>query len=181
MKRIYKVALCLLCLSLGNIAYGLECPKDSFFRPIDVFLDINYIGSITLYCKSYRDSCKSLRNDFDDIVMFTIQGKNDSMFYVTAFSGLTDSVIGNGWIYKASHLGIFSSAYNDNMPLQLFESPSENSKVVLTEPKYNPDVYEIIDANRQHWLKVRTHVGNRTFEGWMPPSKQCANPYTTCS
>ena len=147
-----------------------------------VFLDIRFDGQIIVYCEPNGDTCSSLHNDLqeDDFVMFTINGMNDSMYHVTAFSSLTDSIYATGWIKKNSPLGVFSSAYSNDNPLQLYEYPSKNSNVIITEPTYNPNVYEVIDANDK-WLKVKTHIGNEIFEGWMPPSSQCANPYTTCS
>lgn len=183
---IKSLQLLLFVLFLQGFAGIVHCANSQYSRmpnePVVVFLDIRFDGEIIVYCEPDGDTCTSLHNDLQeqDFVMFTINGMNDSMYYVTAFSSLTDSIYVTGWIKKNSHLGVFSSAYSKGKPLRLYESPSKGSNAIITEPTYNPNVYEVIDANGK-WLKVKTHIGNDSFEGWMPPSSQCANPYTTCS
>ena len=147
--------------------------KDAFdLKDIDaeVYSDV-FIPNV-IFQKAYRKNPETME--------FTIKDVNDSMFNVIAFSSLTDSVITSGWIYKNNHLGIFSSAYNKEQHMQLFEHPSTNSEIVIEESSYNSDVYEVIDADGE-WLKVRIRIRDSIFEGWMPPFFQCSNPYTTCS
>ena len=168
-------------------AFGFNVKSIAFYHEQEqpsatIFLNIFFEGGIVVYNNLEKDSCVILHNDIvnEDFIMFTIKDVNDSMFNVIAFSSLTDSVITSGWIYKNNHLGIFSSAYNKEQHMQLFEHPSTNSEIVLEESSYNSDVYEVIDADGE-WLKVRICIRESIFEGWMPPSFQCSNPYTTCS
>lgn len=183
MKKIFF----LFFLGIYFIVFGFNVKSIVIFREQEhhsptIFLNIFFEGGIVVYNKPEKESCIILHNDIvnEDFIMFTIKDVNDSMFNVIAFSSLTDSVITSGWIYKNNHLGIFSSAYNKEQHMQLFEHPSTNSEIVIEESTYNSDVYEVIDADGE-WLKVRIRIRDSIFEGWMPPFFQCSNPYTTCS
>lgn len=58
--------------------------------------------------------------------------------------------------------------------------PYTRENIVITENKYNPKMYEVIDFEG-NWLKIKTKVGDKICQGWMPPEMQCSNIYSTCN
>ncbi len=146
---------------------------------VSVFLDCEFDGEVQMFDRSHH-MIKTIKNDFENenIVMFDLQAKNDSMFYVIAYWALDKSLIAEGWIYKNNHLGIFSSAYNRDFIL--YEAPYDREKIVAIDKEYNPEMYEISDFEG-NWLKIRAKIENILYNGWIPPEMQCSNVYSTCN
>ena len=46
--------------------------------------------------------------------------------------------------------------------------------------EYNPEMYEVVDFEGK-WLKVKTKINGKNYEGWLSPEMQCSNVYSTCS
>lgn len=150
------------------------------FENANVFLDIDYYEEIDVYNHPQGEVIYKIKNDSirEDYILFGLIDKSDNMFFVTAYSSLSNSILAKGWIKKNSHLGIFSSMYQGNM--FLYEKPDENSIVKNVIEHYSPDMYEVLDF-RGKWLKITAKGKGKSIEGWMPPEEQCCNVYSTCN
>ena len=147
-----------------------------------VLLDVDFMGEIYVYDKPDGKIIKTLKNNIEEtnFVMLDLLQKNDSMFYVIAYNSLEEDTITRGWIMKSHHLGIYSRMYTPEIdPLILYENPNDSLQIVVKDTVYNPEVYEVIDFEGK-WLKVKTKINGKNYEGWLSPEMQCANPYTNC-
>jgi SH3-like domain-containing protein len=81
---------------------------------------------------------------------------------------------GSGWVH-ASVLGLSVGSGGESGP-KLYAQPTTRSAVVQ---KLTPDgnILDLVDC-RGDWVKVRV---DKKKTGWMAPSAQCANPFTTCA
>ena len=148
-----------------------------------VFLDIDFTGEIYVYDKPDGKIIKTLKNNIEEtnFVMLDLLQKNDSMFYVIAYNSLEEDTITRGWIMKSHYLGIYSRMYTPEIdPLILYETPNDSLQIVVKDTVYNPEVYEVIDFEGK-WLKVKTKINGKNYEGWLSPEMQCSNVYSTCS
>lgn len=146
-----------------------------------VFLSIDFSGEVQVFDKPNGNIVKTLKNDIgeENFVLFDLLEKNDSMFYVVAYFSLDREFIIRGWIYnKNNNLGIYSSTYNK--PFILYKTPYNRKEVIATEKEYNPNMYEVIDFDDK-WLRIRTKINGKIYEGWIPPEEQCCNVYSTCN
>jgi hypothetical protein len=148
---------------------------------LTVFLNIEFAGKVEVFDIPNGKTTKYVQNDIEeeDFVMFDLLQKQDSMYYVIAYSGLTNNVLAKGWISKNTNLGVYSAAYGD-LHCSLYKMPFNRKQIIITEKVYNSNMYEVLDFDGK-WLKVRTKINNEFYVGWLPPEMQCANPYTTCS
>ncbi len=147
---------------------------------VTVFLDSDFAGEVRVFDEANSRKGKTVRNDIEreNIVMFDLLAKNDSLFYVIAYWALDNDIIAKGWIHKESHLGIFSAAYDQNFVL--YKEPNTRSEVVLVDEEYNPEMYEVTDFEGK-WLKINAKIRGQVYSGWMPPELQCSNVYSTCN
>ena len=51
---------------------------------------------------------------------------------------------------------------------------------MFSDKEYLFDNIEVLDFEN-NWLKIKFNYKGRSYNGWLPPEMQCANPYTTCS
>lgn len=176
MKKILFIGIALLCFNNGIYSqeeYN-ECCN------VNIFLDIEYSGSIPIYEGSNRNIIAFIKHDIENenFIQFKILKRNKTMFYVHVYKSLDENQIFlKGWISKGMHLGIYSRAYDKN--LILYEDPIEKSKIVYQEG-YKADMYDVIDCHNG-WLKIRTTINGKIYKGWIPPEMQCANVYSTCN
>ena len=148
-----------------------------------VFLDIDFTGEIYVYDKPDGKIIKTLKNNIEEtnFVMLDLLQKNDSMFYVIAYNSLEGDTITRGWIMKSHHLGTYSRAYAPEIdPLILYKNPNDTLQIVVKDTVYNPEMYEVVDFEGK-WLKVKTKINGKNYEGWLSPEMQCSNVYSTCS
>ena len=102
-----------------NVNAQLQESKEKYTQNntnyVSVFLDIDFSGKIQIFDKPEGRVIKTLKNNINegDFIMFDLLEKNDSMFYITAYSSLDNTLITKGWIYKNNHIGIYSSTYNN--------------------------------------------------------------------
>lgn len=142
------------------------------------FVDINFYGEIEVYDNVHRNLAQKIKNDTttNDFINLVLIDKTDSMYYVIAFSSVTDSILAKGWINRESPIGIYNCMYQGNT---VFFSAPDSIKVLYVEKDYNPEVYEVVDFSGS-WLKVKVSTRNMFIEGWIPRNEQCWNVYTTC-
>jgi hypothetical protein len=103
------------------------------------------------------------------------------MFYVIAYHSLEEDTIVKGWILRNNHFGIYDRMYRpEERPLILYKNPNETSQIIVKKTYYDPVMHEVIDFSG-NWLKIRTKINGKIYEGWLPPEMQCCNVYSTCS
>jgi len=113
-----------------------------------------------------------------DYIMLKIVGRNDSMFEVEASYAIA-GFIANGWINKCNkEIGVYSRAYSGN--LNLYKYPEIKTEIQCTIKEYTTDLLHIKDC-QNNWLLIDTKIDGNTYEGWIEPNMQCANPYSTCN
>ncbi len=146
-----------------------------------VFLNPKFEGVVEVFgFPPHGKLEKRLRNNLEeeDIVMFDLLQKNDTMYYVLAYSGLTNKVLATGWIYKDNNLTVDFSAYARD--LVIYRNVNDRNDKILSDKEHLVTDVEVIDFEGD-WLKVQFKYKGKACVGWLPPEMQCANPYTTCS
>ena len=122
--------------------------------------------------------------DSDEVTMVRVIKEVDSMYYVRAFSGQTDTLFEEGWIEKSVALGIGCRVYEDNDSLMLYSNPSDSScirHVLCSEQLGQKPFLDVIGLNfNTGWVNISIVLEKVNYWGWIPPQSQCANPYTTC-
>ena len=158
----------------------LEYRNHSDTNFLTVFLNIEFEGTVTVFDIPHGKITKYVQNDIkeEDFVMFDLLQKQDSMYYVVAYSGLTDRILAKGWISKNNHLDIYFSAYDRD--LVIYKNANDRKKKMFSDKEYLFDNIEVLDFEN-NWLKIKFNYKGRSYNGWLPPEMQCANPYTTCS
>ena len=148
-------------------------------RTAIAFLDIDYHGEIEVFDNMHGMLTKRVKNDTSTFVFINLVliDKTDSMYYVAAFSSLTDSIFAKGWIRRDSPIGIYNCMYQGNT---VFYVSPDSSKVLYVEKEYNPESYKVVDFCGS-WLKVKIKKKSTFIEGWIPRNEQCWNVYSTCS
>ncbi|MGM9746441.1 MAG: hypothetical protein ACI392_03895 [Paludibacteraceae bacterium] len=80
-----------------------------------VFLHVEFAEKVEVFDSPNGEIMTSVQNNIseEDYVMFDLLHKPDNMYYVIAYSGLTDRVLAIGWIPQNTNIGIYSAAYGD--------------------------------------------------------------------
>ena len=74
------------------------------------FLDVDFDSIVEVFdILPYGKKIKDIKNNIEeeDFVMFDLLQKRDSMYYVIAYSGLTDDVLAIGSISQNTKLGVY--------------------------------------------------------------------------
>ena len=147
---------------------------------LTVFLNIEFSGTVAVYDIPHGKIIKYVQNDIEeeDFVMFDLLQKQDSMYYVIAYSGLTNRMLAKGWISKNNHLDIYFSAYDSD--LIVYKNANDRGVKMFSDKEHLFNDIEVLDFEN-NWLKIKFNYKGRSYNGWLPPEMQCANPYTTCS
>lgn len=147
---------------------------------LTVFLNIEFSGTVAVYDVPHGKIIKYVQNDIEeeDFVMFDLLQKQDSMYYVIAYSGLTNRILAKGWISKNNHLDIYFSAYDSD--LIVYKNANDREVKMFSDKEHLFNDIEVLDFEN-NWLKIKFNYKGRSYNGWLPPEMQCANPYTTCS
>lgn len=181
---LFIITLVLFSCGTKNINSQLQESKKKIIQNntnyVSVFLDIDFSGKVQIFDKPKGTVIKTLKNNIneEDFIMFDLLEKNDSMFYITAYSSLDNTFITKGWIYKNNHIGIYSSTYNRNFIL--YKMPYNEKEIIAIDKEYNPNMYEVIDFESR-WLKIKAKINGKKYKGWIPPEEQCSNVYSTCN
>lgn len=147
---------------------------------LTVFLNIEFSGTVAVYDIPHGKIIKYVQNDIEeeDFVMFDLLQKQDSMYYVIAYSGLTNRILAKGWISKNNHLDIYFSAYDSD--LIVYKKANDRGVKMFSDKEHLFKDIEVLDFEN-NWLKIKFNYKGRSYNGWLSPEMQCANPYTTCS
>jgi hypothetical protein len=169
------IFITLFCFGINSQA---QSKKDGKLNCL-ILIDIKYTSNVNLYDHNGKIIKKLSHNiKEEDYVVLNIVGKNDSMYQVIA-SYAIKGLISKGWVKKNnSALGIYSRAYSSD--LHLYKFPKKDSEIESTIKKYTPDFFQVKDCEN-NWLLVSIGISNEKYKGWIPPSMQCANTYSTCN
>lgn len=150
------------------------------FSAATVFFDIEISGEINVFDKPHGKVIKTLQYDKNDenCIMFDLLEKNDSMYYVVAYTSMFGKLLAKGWIDKDNHLAIYSSIGVGNFVL--YKVPHDKKNILAVEKEYTGDSYNVIDFDGQ-WLQIEAKINGKTYKGWIPPKEQCSNVYSTCN
>jgi hypothetical protein len=113
----------------------------------------------------------------EDYYILNILRTKENFAFVKASSVLYDTVPKYGWI-EIRFLGIYVNNYSE--PVVLYSQPSETSSITAT---FDNPCYEMLQilGCEEKWLLVNFNKGESTFQGWLPFTRQCSNPYSTCN
>lgn len=143
-----------------------------------VFLPLEGNSSVILETNSSK--IKVTNDSLQEFyVLFKLIGRKAKQYKVIAYDGW-EQFIDSGFIPDTTPLRIFSSVYMpDYEPLKLHKEPSESSSYIPIA-RYIPDELKVLDFSGD-WLLVEYVYEGDLFTGWLSPSQQCANIWTTCS
>ena len=162
---------------------GSQCMAQIGQCDATILVDFNFREGIPLFAEPGGKVINQLRHNFikEDFLILDVDGKNDSMFRITASYGI-DGFISKGWIKNDNpSLVIFVKAYSRD--LVLYRHPtleSEISSIVKKELNPADYTYHVLDCHGK-WLYIRGVINGAVFSGWISPDMQCANQYTTCN
>lgn len=146
-----------------------------------VFINIEYTGKVAVYNSPFSNKIATyVQNNDEDIVMFDLLHKQDSMYYVIAYNGGTGQVLAIGWISKENHLDISLKATSYGRYLTIYENANDRKSIIFSDKEELFTDIKIIDFEND-WLKIKFNYNNSIYVGWLPPEMQCGNPYTTCN
>ena len=148
-----------------------------------VFLNTEFAGKVAVYSSPFSTSIVTyVQNNIEneDFVIFDLLHKQDSMYYVLAYSGATNQVFAIGWISKNNHLDINLKAAAYNRDLVIYRNVNDRERKMFSDKERLFTDIEIMDFEN-NWLKIKFKYKNEIYIGWLPPEMQCGNPYTTCN
>lgn len=85
-----------------------------------------------------------------------------------------------GWIKKIKEIAVYDRNYSDSETLNLYTEPNLKSKIETKITEYNIDYYTIMDC-KDKWIYTHREKNGIVVKGWLEPSMQCPNPYSTCN
>lgn len=161
-----RIKLIFLTLLISIISYGQEISEAMFLnqkKEYRTYINPDSSSSISFI----------IPNDTIQEVYFTaiLKGVKDDWIKISAYSPDT-TITKQGWI-KSKYLVI--KIVDLSKPILLYDSPVENTNYVQIKD-YDFKPLQVIGFNNG-WLKVKC----QKYIGWLPPSNQCANPYTNCN
>jgi len=92
-------------------------------------------------------------------------------------SSILDTTKIAGWL-KCDNTGIYARNYSK--PLVLFELPDINSSIATEIKSYFNEMLQVIEC-KNGWLFVIIKLKDKIYKGWLSPSDQCPNQYSTCN
>jgi hypothetical protein len=146
-----------------------------------ILMDPDFKGSVGLFSAPAGKVLKVIRHNFEaeDYLVLHVKESAGKFLYVSANYSIA-GFIAKGWIKKDKPIGIYSRDYSPKDSLVLYSSPRNWKNKYLVLKESNSKFLSISDCDGD-WLKVSIEYNNKTYEGWLPPNMQCANPYTNCN
>lgn len=122
-----------------------------------------------------------LQNDIDneDFLIFKILESDKNFFKVEIGRAMNENRV-TGWIEKIKEIATYDRNYSGTETLNLYAEPNLESKIKSKITEYQTDYYTIKDCNGK-WIYAYREKDDKIFDGWLEPSMQCPNPYTTCN
>ncbi|MBP8754815.1 MAG: hypothetical protein KBF51_13505 [Chitinophagales bacterium] len=119
-----------------------------------------------------------IKNDTltEDYFLIEVIENRNGMAKINAVSGLSRNEIITGWI-DINFLGIYTRPRNDIGSVPIYQMPNENR--VIFDLNTNK-ILKIIDIINK-WFKITNSENGVVKDGWLSPSYQCPNPYSTCN
>lgn len=172
-----KKRFLLLCILLqtytcfGQKAIECDC---------QAILDPEFFQPVSVLVKASGKQSYTIENNKDTEVYFTFHISRDSAGYF----GVTPSSIDQkkypwGWIQKG-HVGIYARNYTPDQPLLLYRKPDKQAKASSIIQAWIPELYRVNHCQGK-WLYVELRFKGKQYQGWIEPSMQCADPYTSCN
>ena len=89
-----------------------------------VFLNVEFAEKVEVFDSPNGEIITSVQNNIseEDYVMFDLLHKPDNMYYVIAYSGLTDRVLAIGWIPQNTNRDLFGCLWRLTFKCHLLES-----------------------------------------------------------
>ena len=146
------------------------------------FIDLESNKIINLYSDSDGiTKIAELQNDIEneDFLIFKILESNNDHFRVEIGRAMSEDRI-SGWIKKVKEIAVYDRNYIELETLNLYTKPNLKSKVKTKVTEYNVDYYTIKDCKGK-WIYAYREKNGQIFQGWLEPTMQCPNPYTTCN
>lgn len=148
---------------------------------LDVVINPEYKGAVTLYDKPNGKIVASVKHDFEDedFLFFTVSDQTSDFFYGTLEYAISGKKV-KGWAKKGKHIGLYVRNYEARKPLELYSGTSAGSKVSATVPVWDNQFYQVTAFDKK-WAYVNVTYKGQVKQGWLSPDMQCANAYTTCN
>ncbi|QDH80698.1 hypothetical protein FKX85_17285 [Echinicola soli] len=146
------------------------------------FIDWESDKIINIYSDSNgKTKIAELHNDLinDDFLIFRILESNKNYFKVEIGRAMTENRI-TGWIKKIKEIVVDDRNYSDSQTLNLYTEPNLESKIKNKITEYSTEHYTIKNCKGK-WIYAHQVKDGEVIEGWLEPSMQCPNPYTTCN
>lgn len=117
----------------------------------------------------------------DNSLNILLKEKNNELFDVWVVqicdSDDTHVLLSATTLPDTANIYVYSAQYDS--ALIFYEKPSI-SKIKVVYDDYVSKPLRVIDVSGV-WLRVQIAEDERKYDGWIPPSEYCANPYTTCN
>ena len=172
MKQFLIIAFFLL--SSASIVYAAG-------ETLDVIINPEYKGAVTLYDKPNGKIVTSVKHDFEneDYLIFSVSNQTPDFFYGTLEYSVSGKKL-KGWVKKDSCIGTYARNYEPGKTLKLHSKASVKSEVSATVTAWTNQFYQVT-AFDKGWAYVKVPYKGQVKQGWLSPEMQCANPYTTCN
>ncbi len=142
-------------------------------------INAHYFGKIELYDTIHGKIMNTISQDSANYnyLTFTIHQDTLNFFKVSISFGMTGESF-KGWIKKASYIATTLNDYDQ--PIILYSKPTDKSNVKYTIDQWTDDYFQILYCSN-NWAFISFYKENILIEGWLNPTRQCNNPYTTCN
>jgi hypothetical protein len=145
----------------------------------ELLLNPQYKNTITIFKDS--DLSKPLikiKNNLkdEDFINFEILEKTTTAFKVRA-NYCINGLIGEGWVSKDNHLGVYLRGYNYRIPV--YKQPNTLSGK-LFDIEYDSHFKKVLDCV-EGWMLLDFGRRSQRKQGWVQAKDLCTNPYTTCN
>ncbi|MGN1252555.1 MAG: hypothetical protein ACI4US_06795 [Muribaculaceae bacterium] len=115
--------------------------------------------------------------DKDQYFLLSLLSKTDTEYRVVVWDALTTNPLSEGYVSRSTPLRIFSRVDY----LNVYQTPDSLSASIEDTFRYYSDPIPVVDFSNR-WLRIRRNDPDaEIIEGWIPPSEQCSNVFTTCS
>lgn len=146
----------------------------------EALFDYEHKNAIPIFDKPNGKVINQVKHNFnaEDFLIMTIDREQGDFFHGKVAYSISGKFY-RGWVRKAPWLGTYARNYNE-AKLTLYRAPTLAAPVKIQVPGSIPGLYSIRHCAGA-WVYVRVISQGKVYEGWLPPSMQCANQYTTCS